>query len=123
MPFIYFHRHFLLVANMSDNGPVFRYSPFRPNDVKAVITMGAVPYLEYPRNSFTPFDIAMGPDGWLYVLPLNANQVWRFNGVTGKYAGTLVHNVSPSAPARRASLASERARSRVPSLGRERLVP
>ncbi len=101
MPPIYFLRQFLLVADMAQNGPVFRYDPFSSNAVNALITKGA-PFSEYPSNIFVPFEMELGPDGWLYVLPLNSNRVWRFNRQTGKYAGTLVHDVDPGAPARQA---------------------
>lgn len=101
MPPIFFFRQFLFVADMAQNGPVFRYDPFGSGSVQPVITQGA-PFSEYPSTHFIPYAMELGPDGWLYVLPLNANQVWRFNRQTGKYAGTLVHDVDASTPARRA---------------------
>jgi WD40 repeat protein len=93
MPPIYVSRQYLFVAEMSRSGPLYRYDPLTGNYMDKFAVIG-------PLRDAVPFDMEIGPDAWLYLLPLRSNQVWRFNPRTGKNTGTLVSDVDPTSPNR-----------------------
>src|SRR3954452_7498998 len=93
MPPIYVSRQYLFVAEMSRSGPLYRYDPLTGNYMDKFAVTG-------PLRDAVPFDMEIGPDAWLYLLPMRSNQVWRFNPRTGKNTGTLVSDVDPTSPNR-----------------------
>jgi hypothetical protein len=95
MPPIYVSRQYLFVAEMSRSGPPYRYDPLTGNYMDKFTVTG-------PLDDAVPFDTEIGPDAWLYLLPLSSNQVWRFNPRTGKNTDTLVSGVDPISRDRRA---------------------
>ena len=68
MPPIYITRQYLFVAEMGRSGPLFRYDPQTGKYLDKFTVTG-------PLDNAVPFDMEMGPDAWLYLLPLGSNQV------------------------------------------------
>ncbi len=94
MPVALLPQRWLLVADFAQNGPVARFDINKDAFVDEFITSGKY-NVGGQSGRFIPFDMAVGPDHWICILPINSNEVWRFNPATGKYGGTLVIDPYP----------------------------
>src|SRR3954470_3623428 len=86
---IFFSRQHLLVANLGDKGPVFRYDPASGKFVEIFFTVERT-VAEGDTIALAPFDLQKAPDGWLHVLTLNPNEVWRYREGDGAFGGVFV---------------------------------
>jgi DNA-binding beta-propeller fold protein YncE len=95
-----FPRPYLLVANMARKGPVLRYDMASGDFVDSFVVVDR-PDPQFGSIDSLPFDVQIGPDGGVYVLVLNPQEVWRYSPA-GKFASVFVPNLQNSADNRQA---------------------